>query len=264
MRGDELRDRVALVTGVNNPQGIGAATARALVRLGARALVTYWGEAPSDDLLRVIAGERGEVHATEANLADPSAVPALFDRAEAMLGPVEILINNAAASDQDSFVPLDAGSEDWAGRSLATITAESIDCHFAVNARGVALMMAEYARRYLARNASWGRIVNLSTGGSAGFPGEVSYGASKNALESYSRAAAFELAPFGVTVNIVTPGPTQTGWITSEMEETIIGMIPMGRMGYPEDVADAILLLTLEEARFLTGQTLHADGGHKM
>ena len=87
--------------------------------------------------------------------------------------------------------------------------------HFAVNSRAVALIMAEYARRNIARGAKWGRIINVSTAGSANFPDEVSYGASKYALESYSRSAATELGPYGITVNIVAPGPTQTGWITA-------------------------------------------------
>jgi 3-oxoacyl-[acyl-carrier protein] reductase len=175
-----------------------------------------------------------------------------------------VLVNNAAHSEQDSFIPFLGASRDWAGRELETITAESHDQHFAVNSRSSALMMAEYARRHVERGADWGRIINLSTDGAPGFPGEISYGASKAALESFSRAAAGELAQYGVTVNIVSPGPIQTGWIPPELEDEIARTIPLGRVGWPEDVADAIVLLASEQARWITGQTLHVGGGHRM
>jgi 3-oxoacyl-[acyl-carrier protein] reductase len=96
-----------------------------------------------------------------------------------------------------------------------------------------------------------------------GFPGEVSYGASKAALESYTRAAA-ELGPFGITVNLVCPGPTQTGWIAAEHEAKWVAQTPLRRLGLPEDVASAIVLLASEQAGWLTGQRLTADGGHSL
>lgn len=144
------------------------------------------------------------------------------------------------------------------------ITPESHDRHFAVNSRAVALMMAEHARRHVERNQRWGRIINVSTDGAPGFRGQVSYGASKAALESYSRAAARELAQYGITGNIVSPGPIHTGWITPEIEKRDILRIPLGRIGQPEDVADAIVFLASEQARWLTGQTLFVGGGHRM
>jgi 3-oxoacyl-[acyl-carrier protein] reductase len=124
--------------------------------------------------------------------------------------------------------------------------------------------MAEFARRHAARGASWGRIVNVSTDGAPGFRGEVSYGASKYALESYSRAAAKELGRFGITVNVVSLGPTQTGWIEPALEAAAAANTPLGRVGEPEDVADAIVLLASEQARWLTGQLLFVGGGHRM
>lgn len=89
-------------------------------------------------------------------------------------------------------------------------------------------------------------------------------GASKLAMESYSRAAATELGRFGITVNVVSPGPTQTGWITAEHEARALPAIPLGRVGYPEDIADVIVYLASEQACWLTGQVLHAGGGHRM
>jgi 3-oxoacyl-[acyl-carrier protein] reductase len=124
--------------------------------------------------------------------------------------------------------------------------------------------MAEFARRHIARARRWGRIINVSTDGAAGFPSEVSYWASKHALESYSRAAACELGPYGITVNIVSPGPIQTGWMSPELEAKVVPAIPLGRIGQPEDVADVIVFLASEQGRWLTGQLLYAGGGNRM
>jgi 3-oxoacyl-[acyl-carrier protein] reductase len=125
-------------------------------------------------------------------------------------------------------------------------------------------MMAEFARRHVAHGSNWGRIINISTDGAYSFPSEISYGASKAALEAYSRSAAMELAQYGITVNIVSPGPIQTGWIRQDMEASIAEDIPLGRLGQPEDIADVIVFLASEQARWLTGQCLHVGGGHRM
>jgi 3-oxoacyl-[acyl-carrier protein] reductase len=146
----------------------------------------------------------------------------------------------------------------------STVDADSHDRHFVVNSRVVALLMAEYARRHVSRGAVWGRVVNISTDGADCFPGEVSYGASKAALESYSRSAAVELGQYGITVNVVAPGPIQTGWIPADAEQPIVRHIPLGRMGRPEDVADVVVFLTSEQARWLTGQRLFVGGGHRV
>jgi 3-oxoacyl-[acyl-carrier protein] reductase len=268
-----LQGRVALVTGANH--GIGAATARALAAAGCAVLIHFLRIRPIDspgaaqrmqdamDVVNKIRGAGGRAIGWEADLADPVNVPGLFDRAEAAFGRVEILVNNAAVSEHDTFDPR-PNARDWAGRLTARLTAESHDRHFAVNTRAVALMMAEYARRHLAGGGAWGRIINVSTDASASFPGEVSYGASKYAMESYSRAAAWELGRLGVTVNIVSPGPTDTGWITPEMVEDMRRTTPLGRVGTPEDIADVIVFLATEQARWLTGQLLFAGGGHRM
>jgi len=136
--------------------------------------------------------------------------------------------------------------------------------HFAVNSRAVALMMEEYAKRYISRKANWGRIINISSDGAYGHPGAVSYGASKFATESYTRAGAVELGPYGITVNVISPGAVQTGWITAELEKQIEGSYPLRRMGRPEDIADAIVLIASEQADWITGQVLHVGGGNRM
>lgn len=150
----------------------------------------------------------------------------------------------------------------WTDRPL-TVDSGRFDRIFAVNTRAAVLMMAEFARRHIGRGATWGRILNVSTDGAYQFPSEITYGASKFALESYTRSAAIELGRYGVTVNVVSPGPIQTGWITPAMEAGIVSSIPLGRIGRPEDVADALVLLASEQARWVTGQVLHVGGGHR-
>ncbi len=280
-----LKDKVVLITGANNPYGIGAATARAFAAQGARVFLHFFRSPPThsepeqihgpgsaffnaqqrktaDEVLRTIHQSGGQAAAGEADLSDPMNIPQLFEQVEAVFGPVDILVNNAAAWEGDTFVP--SGAEAVMNRFVSTVSAESHDRNFAVNSRAVALMMAEYARRFLRRGATWGRIINVSTDGASGFPGEVSYGASKHAMESYSRAAAIELGPYGITVNVVAPGPVQTGYITPEMEEKLRTEIPLRRIGKPEDIADVIVFLASEQARWVTGQLLYVGGGHVM
>jgi 3-oxoacyl-[acyl-carrier protein] reductase len=277
----ELTGRIALVTGANH--GIGAAIAAALARDGADVFVTFFRMKAStaDAGLNDGAYSRARARAAgsvidecrafgvraasiEADLSDPSAPAGVFEAAENALGPIDILVNNASAWKADTFVPVQAReAQTWPLPDLmAAMTSESIDLHHAVNVRASALLITEFARRHLARGASWGRIVSVSTGGASGFPGEVSYGASKAALESFTRAAALELGPYGVTANIVTPGPTQTGWITPELSDVLVGQTPLRRVGTPEDVADVVAWLAGDGARWVTGQNITASGGH--
>jgi len=288
-----LQGKIALITGANH--GIGATTAKTFAAEGVAVLINYLhlpmlgitdqsnSEADpttpgiehyntsrnrsADEVVQSIRAMGGRAEAVEADLADPKTIPLLFERAEALLGPVDILVNNADHCEQDTFIPQNqSGAKHLApdGFPTYTITPEFHDKHFAVNSRAVALMMAEFARRRIQRGIHWGRIINIGTDGTPGFPGEVSYGASKAALESYSRAAAKELGQYGITVNIVLPGPTQTGWITPELEKIIAANTPLGRVGQPEDLADVIVFLASEQARWLTGQLLSVSGGHRI
>jgi 3-oxoacyl-[acyl-carrier protein] reductase len=269
-----LHDKTVLITGANNPRGIGAATARAFAAQGAAVFLTYLRlpsaetAVESDASGDIIAGEiraaGGQVDTVEANLADPAAIPSLFDQAEAAFGPVIILVNNAAAWLADTFVPTEEKPAALWPPAPVTLTASSYEHNFVVNARAAALMMAEFARRHVARGADWGRMITISTDGSYCFPNEISYGASKHALESYSRSAAKELGRYGITVNIVSPGATQTGWITPELERVLIASTPLPRLGQPEDIADVVVFLASQQARWLTGQTLHVGGGARM
>jgi 3-oxoacyl-[acyl-carrier protein] reductase len=285
-----LREKVALITGAISPEGIGAATARAFSALGAAVFLTYLrvrrvapagsdtqtpGAAryfalnalPAGQVVDELRAAGGRVETYEIDLADPAAIPDRYDRAERAFGQVDVLVNNAAHCVSDTFrpeAPRGAETSRGLGEPLRTITAESHDRHFAVNSRAVALLVAEYARRHVDRGARWGRIINLSTDAASCFPEEISYAASKYALESYSHTAAAELGDLGITVNIIAPGPIQTGYIPAARENETASHIPLGRVGRPDDVADVIVFLASDQARWVTGQKIYVGGGKKM
>lgn len=132
-----------------------------------------------------------------------------------------------------------------------------IDNTFAVNVRGSILMTREFIKHH----SDYGRIINISTDASQIFAGQITYGASKATLEALTRSIALEVAPYGITVNCVSPGPTQTGWIDDEFEKVIVPLIPMGKLIQPEDIAETVLFLASEQARMITGQVIKVSGG---
>lgn len=180
-----LDGKIILITGANH--GIGAATAKPFAAQGAGVFITYFGQPSPADAMEAVKRIGGRVEAWEADLADPAVITRLFDRAENALGPVDVLVNNAAHSERDTFLPEDHAGMNIQGKQIQSVTSSTHDRHFVVNSRAPALLMAEYTRRYFKRGAKWGRIVNVSTEGAPGYRDEVSYWASKNALESYSR-----------------------------------------------------------------------------
>jgi 3-oxoacyl-[acyl-carrier protein] reductase len=264
-----LHGHVALVTGANH--GIGAATARLLAARGAAVLASYWrvpdpGEeggpaayrrnraADGTEVAGAIQRLGGRALTIEADLRDASTPARLFDAAEAAFGPVDILINNATGWVADTF---SARAGTHFGHRQVRVSAETIDRQFAVDARGSALLIAEFARRHSARDGKWGRIVGLTSGGPTGFPNEVSYGAAKAAMENYTMSAAFELAPLGITANIVQPPVTDTGWVTEDVRRHVAERADLIHIATPDEVAEVIAFLVSDQARLITANRIH-------
>ena len=253
-----LAGAVALVTGATRLPGIGAAICRALATRGADVAFSHWrpydaafpwsGAASEPEALERELRESG-VRATgiEGDLSDPEAPAWLLDAAEERLGPLSILVNNAAYSTTDGYERLDAAT---------------IDAHYAVNMRGAMLLAAAFARRFAPGEGRFGRIINLTSGQGLGpMPEELAYGATKGAIEAFTRSLAPAVAAKGIAVNAVNPGPTDSGWISAELREILLPKFPMGRLGTPADAARLVAWLAGPEAGWVTGQVINSEGG---
>jgi 3-oxoacyl-[acyl-carrier protein] reductase len=247
----ELNGRTVLVTG--GAGGIGAAISRAFAAEGARVVIHHLAEAQAapDGVswehtlpagAEELAAELGGV-AVSGDLAAPDAATRLFDAA----GPVDVLVNNAAHCESPD--------------TIDALTHDGLDRHYRVNAIAPALLVAELARRAGDPRPC---VVNISTDAARAFPGQLGYGTSKAALEAFTRAAALDLGPRGIRVNAVAPGPVQTGWIADDLVEQVSAIVPLGRVGTPEDIADAVVFLASHQARWITGQVLQVAGGHAL
>jgi 3-oxoacyl-[acyl-carrier protein] reductase len=242
----DLTGRKALVTGATG--GIGGAIARALHGQWAAVALSGTRRAALDGL----AGELGErVHVVEANLADKEAVEALVPAAEAAMAGLDILVNNAGVTRDNLFLRMK--DEEW-----DTVIAVNLTAAFRLSRAAVKGMMR---RRY-------GRIVNIgSVVGSTGNPGQGNYAASKAGLVGMTKALAAEVASRGITVNCVAPGfiaSPMTEALADKQREAILATVPMGRLGEGGDVAAAVLYLASAEAGYVTGHTVHVNGGMAM
>lgn len=242
----DLTGKSALVTGASG--GIGASIARALHARGAAVALSGTRVAP----LEALAAEFGErAFVVPGNLADAAATEQLFKDAEAALGKIDILVNNAGLTRDQIAMRLK--DEDWQSVIDVNLTA--------------AFRLSRAAMRGMMKRR-WGRIVNItSVVGVTGNPGQANYAASKAGLIGMSKSLAAELASRNITVNCVAPGfiaTAMTDALNDEQKQKLLPAIPAGRMGQPEEIAAGVVYLASDEAAYVTGQTLHINGGMAM
>ena len=242
----QLQGKRALVTGASG--GIGGAIARALHAQGAAVGLS----GTRVDALEALAAELKErAYALPADLSDPAAADALVKAAEAALGGVDILINNAGLTRDNLAVRMK--DEDWQKVLDVNLTA--------------AFRLSRACLRGMMKKR-WGRIVSIaSVVGATGNPGQANYAASKAGLVGMSKALAQEVASRNITVNCIAPGfivTAMTEHLPEERRQKLVEIIPARRLGTPADVAAAAVYLASEEAAYVTGQTLHVNGGMAM
>ncbi|PWE30638.1 3-oxoacyl-[acyl-carrier-protein] reductase [Maritimibacter sp. 55A14] len=242
----DLTGKCALVTGASG--GIGGAIARALHAAGATVGLSGTRVEP----LEALAAELGDrAHVLPCNLSDADAVTALPKQAAEAMGSVDILVNNAGITRDNIFMRM--SDEEWQSVLDVNLTSTMRLC------RGVLRGMMK---------ARWGRIVNISSVvGATGNPGQANYAASKAGMIGMSKSLAYEVASRGITVNAVAPGfitTAMTDKLTDDQKSGILAKIPAGRMGEADEIAAAVLYLAAPESAYVTGQTLHVNGGMAM
>lgn len=242
----DLTGKSALVTGASG--GIGAEIARVLHGAGATVALSGTRVEP----LEALAAELAErAHVTPCNLSDAEAVEALPKQAAEAMGAVDILVNNAGITRDNLFMRM--SMQEW-------------DEVLNVNLRSAMILSKGVMRGMM--KARWGRIVNISSVvGATGNPGQANYAASKAGLVGMSKSLAYEVASRGITVNAVAPGfitTAMTDKLTDDQKEAILSQVPAGRMGEPGEIAAAVLYLASPEAGYVTGTTLHINGGMAM
>ena len=244
-----LQGKIAVVTGAS--KGIGAGIAKALAAAGATVVVNYsTSKQGADTVVEAITQAGGKAVAIAGNVSKSAEVDTLFAEVKQQFGHVDILINNAGVY---AFLPLEA------------ITEEAIDNMFEVNVKG--LLLATKAAVALFPQTG-GNIVNIgSTVTNQNPPASTVYTATKHAVEGITSALANELGPRKIRVNAINPGITATEGVTSagflggDMEKMMVGQTPLGRIGQPDDIADAVTFIVSDEARWITGDVIEVSGG---
>ncbi|TYS13789.1 SDR family oxidoreductase [Rossellomorea vietnamensis] len=252
-----LKGKTAIITGASRSKGIGAAICRSLAEAGADIFFTHWS--PFDEE----AGNGEEPHFPEsfkkelqslgvraahmqADLSKEETPKLIIDKAEEILGTPSILINNATYEFHADF---------------RTLNREILDKHYKVNNSGTILLSVEFAKRFEAAfpESKDGRIIHIVSKGPD--PNNLAYIATKGMLIGITEPLSVALAPVGITVNAIDPGPTDSGWMNEEIKNQLLPLFPAGRLGVPDDAAKLIRFLVSSDGGWITGQTIKSEGG---
>ena len=251
-----MTKRVAIVTGVSRLKGIGRAICIALAKQGHDIFFTYyqvydeqmeWGA--DENAVEAITAELKNIGVScaslEIDLTSDRAADTVMNKAISTLGPVSILVNNATYS---------------TASQILTIETSNLDQHYAVNIKANVLLTQAFIKNF--KTGSHGRIINMSSGQALSpMHHEIAYAMTKSAIDTLTVTLSSTLAAKGITINSVNPGPTDTGWMTDDLEKVLKSASPPGRIGRPEDTARLIAFLVSEDAAWITGQVIHSEGG---
>jgi 3-oxoacyl-[acyl-carrier protein] reductase len=238
-----LQGRVALVTGVSRERGIGAAIVRRLAADGASVFAAGW---EAHDVEMPWGPDRTALEFASVDLEDPAGPAILVDAAVERFGAIDIVVANHARSSSSA---------------LADVTAEELDRCWAVNARASVLLTQAFAARH-DDSRPGGRVVLFTSGQHRAPMGdEIAYAVSKGAIHQMTLSLAHQLAPRGITVNALNPGPVDTGWATPTVHTAVEAKFPQRRWGTPDDAANVVAWLVSDDAAWMTGEVLNNDGG---
>jgi 3-oxoacyl-[acyl-carrier protein] reductase len=237
-----LEGKTALVTG--SSRGIGRAIVERLAADGARVAINFArNKSPAEEIVKAIKARNGKAIAIQADVAKPTDVARLFDEVEKAVGPIDIVVANAGV---------------YLSKPLVEYTEADYDYVFDINTRGVFFTLQEAARRV----RDGGRIIVVSTGGTKMmFPNASLYLGSKAAVEQFARSLSRELGPRQITVNILSPGFTETDMLPEEYRAYGASLSAFNRVGTPQEVADVSAFLASDAARWVTGENIQAGGG---
>ena len=251
-----LNGQVAVVTGVSRAKSIGSAIARQLAKDGAHLFMTGWPEYDDEEswkpdhleqplLVDEVRKLGVEAHWLPIDLSIPQAPQKLWEAVQARFEVAHILVNNACVSSRDSIESFDTAT---------------LDRHYAVNTRAPVLLSVEFVRRFGGKGAR--RIISMTSGQMLGpMRGELAYLVTKAGLDAFTITFAAEVGHLGITVNAVDPGPTDSGGMTLDLQETLRPRFALGRLGQPEDAAHLIAFLAGPDGGWITGQILRSRGG---
>ncbi len=251
-----MNRQIAIVTGVSRLHGIGRAICCELAKREFDIFFTYWTEYDNQMPWKVNKSEPERIQheirklgvnceKIELDLSNESSIEILFNTVTEKLGSPTVLVNNATYSTTTT---------------INSLTSKELDKHYNNNIKATTLLALEFVKQFeFTKN---GRIINLSSGQSQGqMPNEIAYAITKGSIETLTNTISQEIALKGITINAVNPGPNDTGWMDEKMKKGLLKRFPMNRIGEPKDTAKLIGFLSSEDAEWITGQTIHSEGG---